>query len=251
MPKISNRTKYNGKQRTTKYIPQVIAFITFYSTILTKLPKPLTELLCGCIIRRYGGEKMKFFKIYLILTLVIVLLIPACTHSKKRDLSTPLSRLVGHWQDRQGFEYYFTPVDHPTMTGSLIYKIPEEEKLMMFSKAILEAYASEMLEQGGYKNKQEAKEWIEIQLNSYAEKKTTKNLAGRATYHPYKVLPQVPSDKKIKIFIFWYGDNLLVAPEVTTFHIKKNGKRMLINEECGKFVNPLRYVDGKPSPVDK
>ena len=194
---------------------------------------------------------MKFLKIYLILTLVIVLLTPACTHSKKRDLSTPLSRLVGHWQDRQGFEYYFAPVDPSTMAGSLYYKIPEEEKLMRFSKTILETYASEMLKQGEYKNKQEAKKWVETELNSYAEEKTTKNLVRRVTYHLYKLLLQVPGDKEIQIFILWEGNNFLSAPGATTFRIKKNGKKMLINEEWGKLINPLRYVDSKTSPEDK
>jgi hypothetical protein len=194
---------------------------------------------------------MKFFKIYLILTLVIVLLIPACTHSKKRDLSTPLSRLIGHWQDSNGFEYYFTPIDHSTMIGSLVYKIPKEEKLMKFFKTMLEAHASEMLKQGKCKNKQEAEEGVEIELNSYKEGKVAEKLAGRATYHQYKLLFQVPDGKKIEVIILWNENNFLGVSGKTTFHIEKNGKQMMINEEWGKFVNPLKYIKSNTSPEDK
>jgi len=67
--------------------------------------------------------------------LLSILLLASC---EQRDLSTPSSRLVGHWRSRS-FEYYFSPVDQQTKEGVFIqdiegivlhgvYQIIDEEK---------------------------------------------------------------------------------------------------------------------------
>ena len=67
--------------------------------------------------------------------LLSILVLASCY---QRDLSTPSSRLVGHWRSRS-FEYYFSPVDQQTKEGVFIqdiegivlhgvYQIIDEEK---------------------------------------------------------------------------------------------------------------------------
>jgi len=193
---------------------------------------------------------MKFLKIYLILTLVIVLLIPACTHSKKRDLSTPLSRLVGHWQDRHGFQYYFTHTDSYTMTGYLLHVFPNIEKLKKFSRKLLESYASEM----EFKSKEEAKKWIEKMLKQFyggIKKEELEKISERTTYCRYEVLSQAPEE--IKIGVSWPKDYAFMIhfPEEPIFYIEQNGKQMIVNGEWGELINPLKYINSKTSPEDK
>ena len=54
-----------------------------------------------------------------IFLLLSILLLAGCD---QRDLSTPASRLVGHWRSRT-FEYYFSPVDPQTKDGVFIQDI--------------------------------------------------------------------------------------------------------------------------------
>ncbi len=51
--------------------------------------------------------------------LLSILVLASCD---QRDLSTPSSRLVGHWRSRS-FEYYFSPVDQQTKEGVFIQDI--------------------------------------------------------------------------------------------------------------------------------
>jgi len=51
--------------------------------------------------------------------LLSILVLASC---EQRDLSTPASRLVGHWRSRT-FEYYFSPVDPQTREGIFIQDI--------------------------------------------------------------------------------------------------------------------------------
>lgn len=207
---------------------------------------------------------MKFLKIYLILTLVIVLLIPSCAFGKKRDLSTPLSRLIGHWQDRCGFEYYFVPVDRSTMIGSFVRVFPDKEKIMKFTKETVEYNALERLKKGDFKSKKEAKEWAETILEKYEEERITtmmEKIAGTATYCQYKVLFQISEGEGIEIAIMWPEDEPTRIPkEEAIFYIEKNGKRMTMEAtwrelvhptQYGKFISPIKYIDSKTSPEDK
>lgn len=56
------------------------------------------------------------------LTIFLLLSILLLTGCDQRDLSTPASRLVGHWRSRT-FEYYFSPVDPQTKDGVFIQDI--------------------------------------------------------------------------------------------------------------------------------
>lgn len=161
---------------------------------------------------------MKFFKIFIVLTLLLVLLIPNFGFNKKRNLSTPLSRLIGHWQDSNGFEYYFSPADRSTMTGSLVRVIPNKEKLM-------KAFPGQI------------------------DKHDTK-LFGRATYCQYKILSQVPKGKEVKIAMLWPPEDFnFPLPKEMTFNIERNGKHMQMLLKRTDMT--LEYIDSKTSPEDK
>ena len=54
-----------------------------------------------------------------IFLLLSILLLASC---EQRDLSTPASRLVGHWRSRT-FEYYFSPISPQTKEGVFIQDI--------------------------------------------------------------------------------------------------------------------------------
>ena len=64
-----------------------------------------------------GKENMK--KLYIFIVLASLLLLSACGNS--RDLSTPSSRLVGHWRSINTVvkgEYYFGEINEETGKGS-------------------------------------------------------------------------------------------------------------------------------------
>jgi len=172
---------------------------------------------------------MKFLKIFIALTLLLVLLMPNLGFGKKRNLSTPVSRLVGHWQDSLGFEYYFSSVDSTTMTGSLIRVVPNKEKLM---KYIEKRYRK---------------------LDKY-ERAALLKPAGRATYCQYKILSQTPKGRDVQIAIFWPPEDYdFPLPEEVTLYVEKDGKQMnwpIENEKENKLINPFKYIDSKISPEE-
>lgn len=170
---------------------------------------------------------MKFLKVFIALTLLLVLLMPNLGFGKKRNLSTPVSRLVGHWQDSRGFEYYFSSVDRSNMTGSLVCVVPNKEKLM---KYIEKRYRK---------------------LDEY-ERITLLEPAGRAIYCQYKILSQTLKGEDVQIAIFWPPENYdFPLPEEETFYVNKDGKQMYWRIEDGKentLTNPFKYIDSKISP---
>ncbi len=178
---------------------------------------------------------MKFFKIFIVLTLLFVLWIPNFGLSKKRNLSTPLSRLVGHWQDSLGFEYYFSPIDSTTMTGSLVRVVPEKEEKMM--------------------------EFIEgmSPLIDKSETASILKFAGKAIYYQYKILSQVPNGQEVQIAILLPSKDFsrfrfFPLPKEVTFNVKKDGKRMnwsIGGHTANKLTNPIKYVDSKTSPEEE
>jgi len=172
---------------------------------------------------------MKIIKNSFIFLFVLFLALSAPTCSKKRDLSTPLSRLVGHWQDSLGFEYYFSPVDSTTMTGSLVRVVPEkEEKLMEFI------------------------EGMSRQIDK-SETASILKFVGKATYYQYKILSQVPNGKEVQIAILLSSEDfslfrVFLLPEEVTFNVEKDGKQInwsVRNDTLNKLTNPIKYVDSK------
>jgi hypothetical protein len=60
---------------------------------------------------------MKKYWSYLIIAIILMLILSGCG----RDLSTPSSRLVGHWVAETGVktEYYYSEIDSKTKVGTL------------------------------------------------------------------------------------------------------------------------------------
>jgi hypothetical protein len=60
---------------------------------------------------------MKKYLSYLIIAVILMLILSGCN----RDLSTPSSRLVGHWVAETGVktEYYYSEIDSKTKVGTL------------------------------------------------------------------------------------------------------------------------------------
>lgn len=57
----------------------------------------------------------------LLLTVVAVCVSLALLGCSRRDLSTPSSRLVGHWQSPDGdYDQYFGPIDKDTRIGTFV-----------------------------------------------------------------------------------------------------------------------------------
>lgn len=178
---------------------------------------------------------MKILKNSFIFLPVLFLALSAPSCSKKRDLSTPLSRLVGHWQDSLGFEYYFSLVDSTTMTGSLVRVVPEkEEKLMEYIEGM-----------SGLIDKSETASILKF--------------AGKAKYYQYKILSQVPNGQEVQIAIVLPSMDfslfrVFLLPKEVTFNVEKDGKQMnwsVRNDALNKLTNPIKYVDSKTSPEEE
>jgi hypothetical protein len=67
---------------------------------------------------------MKKYWNYLIIALILILVLSGCG----RDLSTPSSRLVGHWVAETGVktEYYYSEIDSKTKVGTLTEYDPRD-----------------------------------------------------------------------------------------------------------------------------
>jgi hypothetical protein len=63
-------------------------------------------------------NSIKKYWSYLIIAAMLMLFLSGCG----RDLSTPSSRLVGHWADTENLkiEYYFSRIDSKTNEGTII-----------------------------------------------------------------------------------------------------------------------------------
>lgn len=70
-----------------------------------------------------------FFVFFLALLLAILVSISCHAGNKKRDLSTPSSRLIGWWQDTDGVRYYFGTVNESTEIGSFTTIFPDKLKV--------------------------------------------------------------------------------------------------------------------------
>lgn len=153
---------------------------------------------------------------FLILLFVILMPISCDANNKERNLSTPLSRLVGHWEAYQGSHLYFGPIDYTTNTGSLIIVYSE------FSESMLKKFKKILREVN--KKYENTKDWlnndeIEKCISEYIE--NARKLSGLAIYCQYELINQIPNGEKIKIDILNAPSGILGKQ---TFIINKNGK---------------------------
>jgi hypothetical protein len=51
----------------------------------------------------------------------LIILVAATSAAAGRDFSTPSTRIVGHWESRDGTEFYFGPIDTASEIGSLTW----------------------------------------------------------------------------------------------------------------------------------
>lgn len=74
-------------------------------------------------------ERNNMKKIIFLIVLVSLLLLSACSNS--RDLSTPSSRLVGHWKAGgiTAYEYYLTAIDKETGEGKITLYHPNSGRV--------------------------------------------------------------------------------------------------------------------------
>jgi hypothetical protein len=104
----------------------------------------------------------------------------------QRNLASPKSRLVGHWTDDDGIQYYFGSIDPSTHEGSVILVYPDEDKYL------------EKLRQKTRKNLTDMNETVrrktdEILINRAHE------LGGRAFPTTYRILSYEPAGTKIAL----------------------------------------------------
>jgi len=187
---------------------------------------------------------MKFFKFFfaffLVLSFVILIPISCYVKGRERNLSTPLSRLVGHW-DAGGIHFYFGEYfgELDGYIGSFVRVFPKfdmKEYIENTRKAVSKGEITEV----------QAKEAIEM-----AEK-----CNGLATYCLYKVIFQVPEGEKIEIEILWNDNDPDPTPRRVNFYIDKDGKQMKMGRivpYVGEVISlmSLKYIDSKTSPEDK
>lgn len=183
---------------------------------------------------------MKLLKNSLVSFLILLFFLPAPTLSKRRNLSTPLSRLAGHWQTPEGGHWYFGIISYPDMRGSFIRVLPDKKtwiKLLEKDKA------------SGTLNEAEIKE----------ARKFIERYTGVASYCQYKVIYQEPKGIRIKIQIYWndYYPERGDLDQITLY-INKNGKQMkkaikvpYVDEEFfDEYQTPIKYIDSKTTPDD-
>jgi hypothetical protein len=159
--------------------------------------------------------------------------------SEQRNLSTPLSRLWGHWVDvEEDTQYYFAKTTKADEAGSFIFVSPDKAKFVKnYKKAIAK---------GEGKERELTPE--ELAMLEWA--------AGKADYSLYKVLGQEPSGKEVLIRNFRKDTEQYVDYECL---IEKNGNTMEMRFFVGARPDPrkpedkimhLKYVDSKTTPED-
>jgi hypothetical protein len=191
---------------------------------------------------------MKIVKNSVIFIISLSLVLPLLSWGEKRNLSTPKSRLLGHWvrggDIRTGVQWYFAPDE------SLVCVNPDKKALV----ALAEKATEEMKRQG----KEVTKEDIE------RIRKATEEGAGKAVNYYYKVDSQKPDGEEIDISMYdaeelWRGK--IIIYQLT---IDKYGKKMEMKpfdkETFQGMSEYLRqewetnhfwvYVDAKTSPED-
>jgi hypothetical protein len=77
---------------------------------------------------------MKKYWSYLIIAVILILILSGCG----RDLSTPSSRLIGHWVADTALktEYYYSEIDSKTKAGTLTEYDPRDGKVFTCNYSI-------------------------------------------------------------------------------------------------------------------
>jgi hypothetical protein len=192
---------------------------------------------------------MRFLKYFLtflfFLSWIMFVLVSCGTDNEGRDLSTPSSRLVGHWIDSRGYHLYFYPVDPATKTGSYILVYPGRESIIKE----YEEYGEELekMEKNYAANKDIERLSKQMVLN---DRDKALSRINTAIHREYKILSEEPDGKFIDILILYTDlDDDLRATNTkagidstyrVNFLIDKNGKQM-IREGRGGFL-----YDGEP-----
>ena len=195
---------------------------------------------------------MKLLKYFFISFFILSFILAGLVFSEKRDLSTPLSRLIGHWLNPLGHHHwYFGPVDPSTMTGPFVVvyaKFNEEairERWNDYFNSIKKQIEDPRLD---YK----AKEFFRKQLNEKDEfinsvLEDAKKNSEVAIYRKYKVISQIPAGEKIIIEIFWEVFDFDSVPSgEQAFLINNNGEQMIM--EGSDWTYAWKYIDSKKSP---
>lgn len=191
---------------------------------------------------------MKSIKHPIVFSFIFLLILSVPLLSEKRDLSTPKSRLLGHWEDSEKIQYYFGPLDSNTKKGSLILVIPDSRKL--FEKWIAR-----------YRNARYGIGWSES-LDKELDVTCFSKRYGEATFHWQYVVGYAGLNSK--------GNASLDIRLIPDFHnsaggdftIDKDGKKMeleiILTTVEGLSAGPwlfgdgtLKYIDSKISPEDK
>jgi hypothetical protein len=130
---------------------------------------------------------------------------------EKRNLSTPHTRLVGHWKAYQGSHLCFSPVDLSTMIGAFIHVYPE------FTKEMFEKFKTKLNHVKDLSNRKREK-----LIKIYSE--IAKQYSSLAVYCKYQIYTQKRNGERIGIDITCENSDVMSRYEI--FHINKNGKFM-------------------------
>jgi hypothetical protein len=186
---------------------------------------------------------MKTIKFFIVI--LVALFTVNSSFSEQRNLSTPLSRLWGHWIDVEtGIHHYFAKVSKTDESGSFIQVNPDKNICVeLIKKAIVN--------------------------NEGKERELTKDelaladaLVGKATYRHYELFSQEPNGREVLIGT---DENVppmlrLVGQPIDWRHaclIEKNGTAMDMSCVIGNRPDPskpkigvlhLKYVDSKTTP---
>jgi len=181
-----------------------------------------------------------------VLSLVLLFLCCSTGVSEKRNLSTPCSRLIGHWKDvESGGHLYFSHVSNPTDVGIQTIVAP--------GKAEYTNYINKLVKSGDISNEvaEEAMKDIE-------------EIAGKADYFQYKLKSQKPNGTEIVIIRLMKRSDFREKWYYSKYDIDKDGRKMTFKAE--EFLEELWgelpgtyenveivyiFIDTKTSPEDK
>jgi len=163
----------------------------------------------------------------------------AFSASEKRNLSTPLSRLFGHWiDDNSGYQFYFTKVTDNVKPGTLTIVAPDKATLVKYFK------------KESAKREGKEREFTQNDLENIEA------MAGKAQYISYYLISQEPNGKKVIISSAEDAKDMDHARGYECI-IEKNGGKMQFlyftkypppPVQPSDVIYRLKYVDSKTSP---